>query len=308
MCKLLWRTCYQNGGQRLDYVQFDRLGPLLKMDNSSKAVLSVVRLPGTDDLMGIESQIGFAQLPPAGCSTHLGVVRHWLKECDEGHRKCKSSGRTIDGGTCLPTRLLDVGLANEDTVQLWETKPENTGEWLALSHQWGEEMYHFSTTSSNLQEHLEGISMNRLPATFRDAVLVTRALGHRYLWIDSLCIVQGSDGDFEKEAKRMEDVYSGAYCVIAASCASNHADGFLKPRRERDYVGIIPEGDSKMPVYICEYIDNFKQHVSEGSLNRRGWVLQEHALARRTIFFTEHQTYFECSDGIQCETSTKMNK
>ncbi|KAJ8110945.1 hypothetical protein OPT61_g6345 [Boeremia exigua] len=270
----------------------------------SKAALSVIRLPGTHDSMGIESQVGFAQLPPAGGPTHLGVVRQWLQECDNDHRKCKPSGRTA---TRSPTRLLDVGSSNADTVRLWETNSDTASDWLALSHKWGEEKYHFSTTTANLQEHLTGISMDRLPVTFRDAVMVTRSLGHRYLWIDSLCIVQGRGGDFETEAKRMEDVYSGAYCVIAASCASNHADGFLKPRCEREYVGIVPEGESKTPIYICEYIDNFKQHVSDGALNRRGWVLQEHALARRTIFFTEHQTYFECSDGIQCETSTKMN-
>ena len=72
----------------------------------------------------------------------------------------------------------------------------------------------------------------------------------------------------------MEAVYSGAYCVIAANCAANHHDGFLKPRLPREYVGIIPEVKAKTPLYICQDVENFKQHVSEGSLNRRGWVLQ----------------------------------
>jgi hypothetical protein len=61
-------------------------------------------------------------------------------------------------------------------------------------------------------------------------------------------------------------------------------------------------------VYVCESIDNFKEHVLDGALNRRGWVLQEHALARRTVFFTTHQTYFECGRGVRCETMTKMSK
>jgi hypothetical protein len=59
---------------------------------------------------------------------------------------------------------------------------------------------------------------------------------------------------------------------------------------------------------VCQNIDNFKDHVLNGELNSRGWVLQEHALARRTLFFTEHQTYFECSSGVRCETSTKLSK
>lgn len=137
---------------------------------------------------------------------------------------------------------------------------------------------------------------------------VTRALGRRYLWIDSLCVIQGPGGDFNTEAKRMEDVYSGAYCVIAASCSADHFSGFLKQRNRRSYVGLCREGKGETPFYVCESIDNFKDHVLDGELNSRGWVLQEHALARRTLFFTEHQTYFECGKGVRCETSTNLSK
>ncbi|KAJ9138333.1 Serine/threonine-protein kinase par-4 [Pleurostoma richardsiae] len=69
----------------------------------------------------------------------------------------------------------------------------------------------------------------------------------------------------------------------------------------------MSEGPDKAPFYICENIDDFNLHVLNGRLNKRGWVLQQHALARRTIFFTEHQTYFECGDGVRCETLTKMS-
>lgn len=106
----------------------------------------------------------------------------------------------------------------------------------------------------------------------------------------------------------MEGVYSGAYCVIAASSAADHYSGFLKERNARDYVGLRREGKGQTPFYLCRTIDNFKEHVLDGELHGRGWVLQEHALARRTLFFTEHQTYFECRDGVRCETSTKMRK
>jgi hypothetical protein len=70
----------------------------------------------------------------------------------------------------------------------------------------------------------------------------------------------------------------------------------------------MSEGPDKAPFFICENIDDFDRHVLNGHLNKRGWVLQEHALAHRTIFFTEHQTYFECGDGVRCETLTKMSK
>lgn len=150
------------------------------------------------------------------------------------------------------------------------------------------------------------ISYDDLPATFADAVLCTRKLGVHYLWIDSICIIQGDDGDFDSESKRMEGVFSGAYCVFGASRATNQQDGFLHPRPERNYVTF--QRNNEKPFYVSKTIDNFSKDVIEGSLNKRGWVLQERALARRTIYFTDTQNYFECGDGIRCETLTKMQK
>ena len=249
---------------------------------------------------------------------HLEVIRNWLRDCDEKHctSSCKAAQRGGEQGTDapahLPTRLIDVGTGDDDTVYLRETNSQgfvsqDTEGWLALSHQWGPKP-HFSTRTDNIDEHLAGIKLASLPATFKDAVLVTRALGRRYLWIDSICIIQeGIKADFEQEGKRMEDVYSGAYCVIAATSSTGHSSGFLKPRK-RDWVALRRETKSEAPFYVCQRIDNFKEHVLDGALNRRGWVLQEHALARRTIFFAEHQTYWECGNGVRCETMTKLRK
>ena len=205
----------------------------------------------------------------------------------------------------MPTRVIDVGSPENDTVHLWETGPLDKQQYVALSHPWGHGP-HFVTNVENREQHIKGIKINDLPATFRDAVHTTRALGKRYLWIDSICIIQGPGGDFHSQAKQMETVFSSAYCVLAASRAHNQVDGFLGPRRQRDYV-TLSEADGS-PFYICEYIDDFSKDVLNGHLNRRGWVLQEHALARRTVFFAETQTYFECGDGVRCETLGKIEK
>ena len=204
----------------------------------------------------------------------------------------------------MPTRVIDVGGEGDELVCLWEPGPNEWEEYVALSHPWGRGPF-FVTDVNNLEQHKTGIRVNRLPATFRDAVTTTRAIGKRHLWIDSICIVQGPGGDFQEEAKKMETVFSSAYCVIAASRAHNQSDGFLSLRPERDYVSI---GQGSSLFYICENIDNFDLDVLNGHLNKRGWVLQEHALARRTIFFTERQTYWECGDGVRCETLNKMTK
>lgn len=154
---------------------------------------------------------------------------------------------------------------------------------------------------------MKGLEVDQLPATFRDAVAVTRAIGCQYLWIDSLCIIQGDGGDFREQAKRMEQIYSSAYCVLAASRYPGHDAGFLGPRKEMDTMALQREATSGTR-YVSKTIDDFDGHVLAGGLNRRGWVLQEHALARRTIYFTEYQAYFECGDGVSCESLTKMTK
>jgi hypothetical protein len=250
--------------------------------------------------------IGLPKLPEAGSQTHFEIIRQWLQLCDDKdiHKNCHSTGTST---RCLPTRLIDVGQKDENSIRLLETDLDDTIEYVALSHPWGLAP-HFVTDISNLDKHKEGIKLQDLPATFRDAIITTRALKKRYLWIDSICIIQGLGGDFEVEAKKMETVFSSAYCVIAASRAHSHIDGFLQDRREREYVTIPEKSRNGAAFYICENIDNFNLHVLNGHLNKRGWVLQEHALARRTIFFTEYQTYWECGDGVRCETLTKMSK
>lgn len=179
--------------------------------------------------------------------------------------------------------------------------------YFALSHRWGSAPY-FCTRPENLSQHKNGICFEELPATFQHAVLVTRALGLQYLWIDSICIIQGPGGDFDKEAERMEDVFSQAYCVLAASSANGQAGGFLKQRQDRLYLAYPRVDGVRGTVYACEFVDNFQKDALDSQLNQRGWVLQERALARRTIYFTNTQTYWECGDGVRCETMTKMQK
>jgi hypothetical protein len=204
----------------------------------------------------------------------------------------------------MPTRLLDLGTKDSPNIHIYETKPTDSLQYIALSHPWGQGT-HFCTFRNNLDEYKKHIILDKLPATFQHAVTTTRELGLRYLWIDSICIIQGKDGDFDQEAKRMEDVFSSAYCVIAASSATGQEVGFLNPRKENDFLAFVKGEQS---IYVSRFMDDFNAHVLEGPLSKRGWVLQERALARRTIFFTDRQTYWECGEGIRCETLTKIHK
>ena len=104
----------------------------------------------------------------------------------------------------------------------------------------------------------------------------------------------------------MEQVFSAAHCTIGASAAKSSLQGFLTDRVPRSVVKV--PNDMSVALYACVDIDNFHSDVELSPLNSRGWVLQERALSRRTIFFTSTQVYWECGAGIHCETLAVLKK
>ncbi|KAK3068678.1 hypothetical protein LTR53_013565 [Teratosphaeriaceae sp. CCFEE 6253] len=120
----------------------------------------------------------------------------------------------------LPTRVLQVSSSSRGlAVRLLDTRGR-TGKYTALSHCWGQQTP-FITTTVNIAARKVDIPISALPTTFRDAVELTHRLDLQYLWIDSLCIVQDDRVDWQREAPRMAEVYSGAWVMFSAS----HSDG-----------------------------------------------------------------------------------
>ena len=77
---------------------------------------------------------------------------------------------------------------------------------MALSYCWGN-TNSMLTTKNTFEFRKLGMSAQSMPATLRHAIQVCRRLGVKYLWIDSLCILQGDADDFAREAPRMADYY-----------------------------------------------------------------------------------------------------
>ena len=87
----------------------------------------------------------------------------------------------------LPTRVIDVGSAEEDMVRLCENVDSATlGAYTVLSHCWGRDPCHLMLTKATANMFRNGIPDSRLPKTFQDAVIVTRRFKKQYIWIDSL--------------------------------------------------------------------------------------------------------------------------
>lgn len=123
-----------------------------------------------------------AQIPRDSHSEEcLTLAKSWLDECWQQHPQCR-----MNEIPKLPHRVIDV---KGEHLRLVIPHDGSRGHWVALSHCWGTANT-FKTTPKTLESYKHVIEWKILPKTFKDAVLVTRALKVRYLWIDSLCIVQ----------------------------------------------------------------------------------------------------------------------
>jgi hypothetical protein len=136
--------------------------------------------------------------------------------------------------------VLDVTAHGGSGVRLYVSQGE-TDPYIALSHCWGHRPF-LRTLSGSLDAHRSEIVWARLPQTFQDAVEFTRRLGIRYLWIDSLCIVQDDQLDWRREAAKMASVYQGATLVISAAKSEGAYGGLYAqlPDKHRTYTVRFP--------------------------------------------------------------------
>ena len=125
------------------------------------------------------------------------TVGGWIKQCLSSHTSCD-----INHQTQAPTRVLDP--ASDSTggsIRL--VQPDGTiGRYAALSHCWGAARP-LTTLTASLASHMQGIEIQRLPQMFQEVVDTLRRLRIRYLWIDTLCIVQDDPQDWEQESANM---------------------------------------------------------------------------------------------------------
>ncbi|KAK7212908.1 hypothetical protein V2G26_020086 [Clonostachys chloroleuca] len=317
LCGLLCRAMLDRAARRDEVIKFIRNRSSLTFGHSHwSPILSLCTTSESEIFRSNELQLGFPSLPDPGSETQMKIVSSWIESCEKAQH-------IPDAGSFIPSRLLYVGDIRSSRVRLLCDLGDqmNPVKYAALSHRWGhpeQKQPRYVTAAVTTFDNLsmiaspEGLDQSELPKTFQDAISVTRKLNLKYLWIDSLCILQRtgqdrdaeSSADWEKESRLMEQIFHSAYITIAASCAEHRFDGFLKPRASRQFVTMAADDGSLF--HICEVIDNFDAHVEQGELNKRAWVLQERALSRRTIYFTDAQVYWECGQGIRCETFTKM--
>ena len=158
----------------------------------------------------------------------LACALQWFNNCVNTHSCCSKSAWTKD---FLPTRLIDLTPPKQSTQPRLCDSSEllSSVKYATLSHCWGN-LPIVRLTNTSLASMMEGLPMSELSETFKDAMFITSRLGVRYLWIDSLCIIQDSVRDWQQESALMGSVYSNAICNIAATGAPNGLAGCFTER------------------------------------------------------------------------------
>ena len=233
------------------------------------------------------------------------LAQQWIAQCVTEHVHCN---RKITQDDWLPTRLLDIRAldGSETDVFLIESKDlTSKPQYATLSHCWGRAPV-LSLRAENIALFKKGIPVRSLPRTFRQAVEVARYLQLEFLWIDSLCIIQGSIADWQVESLTMMSVYQNAFCNIAATGSHNSQGGLFFERDPSlvsiDMVNLRWNGASPQGEYCFYPITIWINGVASAPLNKRAWVVQERLLARRVLHFGAQSLFFECCEHEACET------
>lgn len=103
----------------------------------------------------------------------------------------------------LPHRIIDLGPINAGPrpwIRIKETAPGELGRYAAVSHCWGDSSNVLKLTSESLPHFANGLPWDHLSPLYQDVISISMQLHIRYIWIDSLCIVQDDLTDRHREA------------------------------------------------------------------------------------------------------------
>lgn len=237
---------------------------------------------------------------------HPMVARSWYSKClDEHGDHCHNPSWTKLQPRMMeyPKWLIDVG-----ELCVVPFSPATT-RYLTLSYTWGQvPCLKASVTNIERLRKSGSLSLNQspgIPQTVRDAIRITEFLGERYLWVDSLCIIQDDEAAFSRDLNAMHLIYANSIlCLVAlAGTDANHGlrgiQGVSAASRSIEQVTLDMDGGERLSHFKipCPLRDRDDPDIppSPGTTYiERGWTYQEFAFAPRRLVFTDGPLRWRC--------------
>ncbi|KAH6648703.1 heterokaryon incompatibility protein-domain-containing protein [Truncatella angustata] len=227
---------------------------------------------------------------------NLSLLPSWYWTCQIEHSfDCAANTNVVrPAGTdwCFSPYIRLLDLKERCLVELVVPR-----SYVALSYVWGAQCVFKTLTTNILKLKRPGELLRHhhlFPKSIQDALLLTNILKHRYIWIDSLCIIQDSETDKAKQLAAMDQIYSRAALTIVAAGGDSANAGLP---------GLHP-GSRHITQNIAEYSPELilmslqpdcQVALETTTWNSRGWTYQERLLSRRYLFFVNDTVYFQCS-------------
>lgn len=259
---------------------------------------------------------------PVFASFNPLLAKIWLAKCDTQHDTCKADHSSKDFD--FPFRVIDV-----QEGRLVDAPPGV--RYVALSYVWGG-VKQVTLKRSNKQflEQLGSITSEGLaeatgeftrvkeeveaegrivPRTIREAIRFCQLIDERYLWIDSLCIIQDDEIKMETGAwtnadklaqiPKMNIIYGAAALTIIAACGSDSNAGLpgIHPSDTRTVQTVGKIGDQ----FFASLQYDPMQAFWRSAWVSRAWTFQEFLLSRRHLIFLPEQVVFHCRTLAWCE-------
>jgi hypothetical protein len=124
----------------------------------------------------------------------------------------------------------------------------------------------------------------------------------RYLWVDSLCIVQDDAEDWAHEAYRMAQVYNGALFTMISGTDSS-TGGLFTPRQQLKVSAaniplgpasnVTPESEVELAI-LYPRLDMSETLHRCGPTSQRAWCYQEELLSARRLYFSDAGFDWNC--------------
>jgi hypothetical protein len=226
--------------------------------------------------------------------------------CIDHHSSCQNP---VDDVAYMPRRVLDLGVVGNEDREVHSKAPVRlvesinlTGDrtYACLSHRWDSSGRTIITEQATYEKHRNSLRFEDLDLAYQETVHIMRQLAMRYLWIDSLCIIQDNTEDWEAESKTMAMVYNRAFFTLARQCDSNTSLRCIPDLSHR-----VSDPFISPPIYARPVI----RHIWDRSaflLSSRGWVYQERLLSPRTIHFSDQEIFWECYEISTCQCGIEV--
>jgi serine/threonine protein kinase len=245
--------------------------------------------------------------PAAGLSHSGSNAKGWLQQCSHSHEVCSHS--TSPGTEGLPTRLVDLSPDGKDAsyvrvIDSASVEASNVQvDYAALSHVWNDT--NVSLSSDNLQALQAHLPRELLSLALQAAISAAQNLGIRYIWTDSLCVLQDNEDDKQRECANMATVFRNAALTLVLDQldealnvpASNTVED---PNTNENQTLASPQAPSVKPT------SQFRLNASAAlpttdfttlgfAWDTRAWALQERLLGSRFLHLGPEQMYWDCN-------------